>query len=37
MGAGAVVIEDIPEKVVAVGVPAKVVKRKRIGDETEPL
>ena len=29
IGAGAVVIEDIPEKVVAVGVPAKVVKSKR--------
>lgn len=28
IGAGAVVIEDIPEKVVAVGVPAKVVKQK---------
>ena len=28
IGAGAVVIEDIPEKVVAVGVPAKVIERK---------
>ena len=28
IGAGAVVIEHIPEKVVAVGVPAKVIKRK---------
>lgn len=28
IGAGAVVIEDIPERVVAAGVPAKVVKRK---------
>lgn len=37
IGAGAVVIEDIPEKAVAVGVPAKVVKRKRIGDETDTL
>jgi sugar O-acyltransferase (sialic acid O-acetyltransferase NeuD family) len=29
IGAGAIVIEDIPEKVVAVGVPAKVIKRKQ--------
>lgn len=29
IGAGAVVIEDIPEKVVAIGVPAKVVKSKQ--------
>ena len=28
VGAGAVVIEDIPDKVVAVGVPAKVVRSK---------
>lgn len=28
IGAGAAVVEDIPEKVVAVGVPAKVIKKK---------
>lgn len=33
IGAGAVVVEDIPEKVVAVGVPAKVVKNKQVQKE----
>ena len=29
IGGGAVVVDDIPERVVAVGVPAKVVKLRR--------
>jgi serine acetyltransferase len=33
IGAGAIVIEDVPEAATVVGVPAKVVRQGPVGDE----